>query len=232
MLGRSHGTSETTVRGSRGGANVAQCLRSGYAAARITPVACIILPPLGQDGGTATGATSITNVKNRCKREGHAQPARQALHQQPDRAVGRAEQPVDHGRRADRVQVVRRGLFQLRVARGHQADDARADGSIVHQLDRARLADGERHRTQTGNVSRGGLSFSLATPARLPFTIELVLVLPDGRRITMESEVRHVARREGSSEFDVGVQFVEPHRPNTATKARIEPTSVGRRRSA
>jgi hypothetical protein len=57
------------------------------------------------------------------------------------------------------------------------------------------------------NISKGGMLFSLNSPAVMPAAVDLTLTLPDGGKVTLTSEVRHVARREGSTEFDVGVQF-------------------------
>jgi c-di-GMP-binding flagellar brake protein YcgR len=59
----------------------------------------------------------------------------------------------------------------------------------------------------TTNISKGGLLFTLASPASMPAAVDLTLTLPDGNKVTLQSEVRHVARRDGSTEFDVGVQF-------------------------
>lgn len=60
----------------------------------------------------------------------------------------------------------------------------------------------------TTNISKGGMLFTIASPTTMPAAVELTVALPDGGKVTLQSEVRHVARREGSSEFDVGVQFV------------------------
>jgi hypothetical protein len=62
-------------------------------------------------------------------------------------------------------------------------------------------------RVYTMNLSKGGLLFSLAAPAAIPAALALVVTLPDGKRVTFQSEVRHVARREGSVDYEVGVQF-------------------------
>ena len=59
----------------------------------------------------------------------------------------------------------------------------------------------------TTNISKGGLLFTLKSPASMPAAVDLTLTLPDGGKVTLQSEVRHVARREGTAEFDVGVQF-------------------------
>jgi len=70
--------------------------------------------------------------------------AGQALHQQADGAIRGAEQAVNHGHRAHAVDLVRAGLFVLRIAGGDQADQALLAGHIIDQADRARLADGQR----------------------------------------------------------------------------------------
>jgi hypothetical protein len=62
-------------------------------------------------------------------------------------------------------------------------------------------------RVYTTNISQGGLLFSLTSPTTIPAQIALTLTLPDGSKVTLTSEVRHVDRREGTAEFDVGVQF-------------------------
>jgi len=61
----------------------------------------------------------------------------------------------------------------------------------------------------TTNISKGGLLFTLTSPTTMPAAVDLTLTLPDGEKLTLGSEVRHVERREGTSEFDVGVQFVD-----------------------
>lgn len=67
---------------------------------------------------------------------------------------------------------------------------------------------GEQKRTvQVANISRGGLMFSTRAPARVPATMDLRIALPGGEQITLTSAVRHVARRPGSEEVEVGVQF-------------------------
>ena len=72
------------------------------------------------------------------------------------------------------------------------------------------LANWEQVRSvYTTNISKGGLLFSLASPASIPAAVDLTLTLPDGKKVTLQSEVRHVARRGSSTEFDVGVQFQE-----------------------
>ena len=72
------------------------------------------------------------------------------------------------------------------------------------------LANLEQARSvYTTNISKGGLLFSLASPASIPAAVDLTLTLPDGNKVTVQSEVRHVARRDGTTEFDVGVQFAE-----------------------
>ena len=64
-------------------------------------------------------------------------------------------------------------------------------------------------RVFTTNVSQGGLLFSLPSPASIAGEINLTLTLPNGEKVTIPAEVRHVSLREGTREFDVGVQFAE-----------------------
>ncbi len=69
------------------------------------------------------------------------------------------------------------------------------------------LANWEQvRRVYTTNISKGGLLFSLKSPASMPSAVDLTLTLPDGNQVTLQSEVRHVAKRDGG-EYDVGVQF-------------------------
>jgi hypothetical protein len=76
------------------------------------------------------------------------------------------------------------------------------------------LANWEQVRSvYTTNISKGGLLFSMASPASIPAAVDLTLTLPDGKKVTLQSEVRHVARRDGTTEFDVGVQFQELDAP-------------------
>jgi hypothetical protein len=65
----------------------------------------------------------------------------------------------------------------------------------------------ELRRVYTSNISKGGLMFSLEAPATIPANLDLHLTLPGGRTVTLSSEVRHVVRRDGSTEYLVGVQF-------------------------
>lgn len=65
----------------------------------------------------------------------------------------------------------------------------------------------EVKKIYTTNISKGGLLFSVTPPATMPASVELTLTLPDGSKVTLSSEVRHVSRRDGTKEFDVGVQF-------------------------
>jgi hypothetical protein len=64
-------------------------------------------------------------------------------------------------------------------------------------------------RVFTTNVSQGGLLFTLPSPASIAGEINLVLTLPNGEKVKLAAEVRHVSLREGTRDFDVGVQFAE-----------------------
>jgi c-di-GMP-binding flagellar brake protein YcgR len=90
-------------------------------------------------------------------------------------------------------------------------DERRGDERVAARLQiEVPLANWEQVRSvYTTNISKGGLLFSLTSPASMPAAVDLTLTLPDGKKVTLQSEVRHVARREGSTEFDVGVQFQE-----------------------
>jgi c-di-GMP-binding flagellar brake protein YcgR len=95
----------------------------------------------------------------------------------------------------------------------HLAGDGGDDRRIAERLParlqvEVPLANWEQVRSvYTTNISKGGLLFTLASPASIPAAVDLTLTLPDGSKVTLQSEVRHVARREGTAEFDVGVQF-------------------------
>jgi c-di-GMP-binding flagellar brake protein YcgR len=88
-------------------------------------------------------------------------------------------------------------------------DDRRSNERVAARLQiEVPLANWEEVRSvYTSNISKGGLLFTLVSPASVPAAIDLTLTLPDGEKVTLQSEVRHVAQREGTSEFDVGVQF-------------------------
>jgi hypothetical protein len=62
-------------------------------------------------------------------------------------------------------------------------------------------------RVYTKNISRGGLMFTMPSPSSIPAALELTLTLPDGSTVVFQAEVRHVARKPGTQEFEVGVQF-------------------------
>ena len=67
----------------------------------------------------------------------------------------------------------------------------------------------ELRSVYTTNISKGGMLFTLSSPASIPAAVDLEVTLPNGKKVTLQSEVRHVARREGTADFDVGVQFQE-----------------------
>jgi hypothetical protein len=70
------------------------------------------------------------------------------------------------------------------------------------------LANWEQfRRVYTKNISRGGLMFTVPSPTTIPAELKLQLTLPDGNKVSLQAEVRHVARKEGTKEFEVGVQF-------------------------
>jgi c-di-GMP-binding flagellar brake protein YcgR len=100
---------------------------------------------------------------------------------------------------------------ELKKALEPTEDERRADPRVAAKLEvDVPLATWDQVRTvYTTNISKGGLLFTLAGPASVAAQVELTLALPDGSKVTLQSEVRHVARREGTPEFDVGVQFSE-----------------------
>ena len=72
----------------------------------------------------------------------------QALHQQADGAIRRAQQAMHGGDHADLVQIAGPGRFQLRVLGGDQPHQLVGGHDVVHQLDGARLA----HRQRDGRL--------------------------------------------------------------------------------
>jgi c-di-GMP-binding flagellar brake protein YcgR len=114
-------------------------------------------------------------------------------------------------RRKGTIQEVTEAELQTRLKGGGGDDDRREDARVPVRLEvDVPLATVEQvRRVYTTNISKGGLLFSMTSPASIPATIDLTLELPDGSKVTLQSEVRHVMRREGSTDFDVGVQFQE-----------------------
>ncbi len=100
---------------------------------------------------------------------------------------------------------------ELKSALSGGGDDRRGAERVPARLQvEVPLANWEQVRSvYTTNISKGGLLFSLASPASIPATVDLTLTLPDGKKVTLQSEVRHVARRADSTDFDVGVQVQE-----------------------
>ena len=92
-----------------------------------------------------------------------------------------------------------------------QPDERRGGERIDAKLSvEVPLATWEQVRqVYTTNISKGGMLFTLTSPTTMPAAVDLTLTLPDGDKVTLSAEVRHVSRREGSTEFDVGVQFVD-----------------------
>ncbi|HEX9101299.1 MAG TPA: PilZ domain-containing protein [Polyangia bacterium] len=117
-------------------------------------------------------------------------------------------------RHKGKVQEVSEKELKSRLS-GGGGDDRRGAERVPARLQvEVPLANWEQFRSvYTTNISKGGLLFSLASPASIPATVDLTLTLPDGTKVTLQSEVRHVARRDGSTEFDVGVQFQDLDAP-------------------
>ncbi|MGZ3428010.1 MAG: PilZ domain-containing protein [Polyangia bacterium] len=112
-------------------------------------------------------------------------------------------------RHKGKVQEVSEKELKDRLQSGAGGDDRRGADRVPARLQvDVPLANREQLRSvYTTNISKGGMLFTLAGPASIPAAVDLTLTLPDGKKVTLQSEVRHVARREGSTEFDVGVQF-------------------------
>ena len=93
--------------------------------------------------------------------------------------------------------------------RGLTDDDRRGEERVAAQLemDVPLSSWDEVRRVFTRNISKGGLLFTVSSPAMIAATMDLVVTLPDGKKITLQSEVRHVARTPGTTDFEVGVQF-------------------------
>lgn len=110
-------------------------------------------------------------------------------------------------RRKGKVHEVSEGELKQKLA--GDGSERRTDARVPARLQvEVPLKNWEQVRSvYTTNISKGGLLFTLESPASMPAAVELTLTLPDGQKVTLQSEVRHVARREGTPEFDVGVQF-------------------------
>jgi c-di-GMP-binding flagellar brake protein YcgR len=108
-------------------------------------------------------------------------------------------------RRKAKVKEIGQSELLERLAGGERRGDARVPARLEVELPLGSWA--EARRVYTSNISHGGLLFSLEAPASVPAEVDLHVTLPDGHKLTLVSEVRHVARREGSDEYDVGVQF-------------------------
>jgi hypothetical protein len=70
------------------------------------------------------------------------------------------------------------------------------------------LVDAEQaKRVYTRNISKGGLLFTVPSPATMAATVHLNLTLPNGKTVSFDSEVRHVSRSADGANYEVGVQF-------------------------
>ena len=96
---------------------------------------------------------------------------------------------------------------ELKTALSEKREHERMDAALEIDLPLTNVE--QLRRVYTTNISKGGLLFTIAAPATMPAVVDLTLALPDGSKVTLHSEVRHVKRREGASEFEVGVQFSE-----------------------
>jgi c-di-GMP-binding flagellar brake protein YcgR len=114
-------------------------------------------------------------------------------------------------RQKGKVHEVSESELKKALEGGGGGDDRRGTDRVAARLQvEVPLANLEQLRSvYTTNISKGGMLFTLTSPASIPAAVDLMLTLPDGKKVTLQSEVRHVARREGSPEFDVGVQFQE-----------------------
>lgn len=86
-----------------------------------------------------------------------------------------------------------------------QREDVRVPVEL--QLDIPLPSWDEVRQVYTRNISHGGLMFRVQPPIKLSASAQITLRLPDDRTITLNSEIRHVARVEGTKEVEVGVQF-------------------------
>ncbi len=86
-------------------------------------------------------------------------------------------------------------------------EDQRKEPRLPAKLDiEVPLATWEQvRRIYTTNISKGGMMFTLTPPTSLPATLSISLTLPDGQVVKIESEVRHVVKRD--AEYEIGVQF-------------------------
>ena len=118
-------------------------------------------------------------------------------------------------RHKGRVHEVSEKELKERLQGGGGGDDRRGADRVPARLQvEVPLANLEQLRSvYTTNISKGGLLFTLEGPASIPAAVDLTLTLPDGKKVTLQSEVRHVARRDGSTEFDIGVQFQDLDTP-------------------
>jgi hypothetical protein len=84
-------------------------------------------------------------------------------------------------------------------------------------------------RVYTTNISKGGLLFTVPSPATMAATVRLNLTLPDGKTVSFDSEVRHVSRQADGSGYEVGVQFrLEPDNQRILDDAIAKLSSTGR----
>lgn len=78
-------------------------------------------------------------------------------------------------------------------------------------------------QVRTRNISRTGLMFRVQAPVKLPASAAVVLTLPDGRAVTLETEIRHAARIDDTGAVEVGAQFkAVPIEVDRALRATID----------
>jgi hypothetical protein len=112
-------------------------------------------------------------------------------------------------RRKGQVQTVTEVELRRRLADAGDETDRRRQDRLEARLEvEVPLANWDEVRSvYTTNISKGGLLFTLASPASIPAAVELTLTMPDGGKVTLQSQVRHVAPLGGGGQFEVGVQF-------------------------
>jgi hypothetical protein len=111
---------------------------------------------------------------------------------------------------------------------GSEAEDRRTSERVTtRSLVEVKIPTWQAFRSvHAVNVSQGGMRISLGPHARIGLPIDIILTLPNGKRLHLPGQVAHLG---GDDSGDIGVRFQElPHKVQVEVDGYIEDLRSGR----